>query len=264
MKPRIGKVWLVGAGPGDPELLTLKAVRAIREADVVLIDDLVNREVLSHARPDARIIPVGKRGGCKSTPQAFIERLMIQEARAGKVVARLKGGEPFLFGRGGEEMASLSAAGIVVEVVHGITAGIAAPGRLGIAVTHRDHTQGVAFVTGHTRSGDEPKWHALAQSGLTVVIYMGIANAVRIQAGLIEGGARPALPAAIIENACLPNERAVVTRLDRLAATIEAHALASPAIIVIGETVASASRARDRLTLGGDATPETPMAILAD
>ena len=135
---QVGKVFLVGAGPGDPELLTLKAVRALAIADVILIDDLVNRDVLQHASADARVIEVGKRGGCKSTPQTFIEKLMITEAKAGYNVVRLKGGDPFMFGRGGEECASLRAENIDVDVINGISAGMAAPAALGIPVTHRD------------------------------------------------------------------------------------------------------------------------------
>ena len=147
-----GKVFLVGAGPGDPELLTLKAVRAIAQADVLLVDDLVNPLVLEHARRDARIVQVGKRGGCQSTPQQFIERLMVSESLAGNVVVRLKGGDPFMFGRGGEEIAALEAAGIEYEVLNGITAGLAGPTSVGIPLTHRDFCHGVAFITGHTKS----------------------------------------------------------------------------------------------------------------
>ncbi|MCW5575118.1 MAG: uroporphyrinogen-III C-methyltransferase, partial [Burkholderiales bacterium] len=143
-----GKVWLVGAGPGDPELLTLKAARVLGGADVVLVDDLVDPRVLAHVRPGARIVEVGKRGGCRSTPQAFIEKLMIRLARRGTVVARLKGGDPFVFGRGGEEAETLARAGIACEVVSGITSGIAVPAALGIPVTHRELARGVSFVTG--------------------------------------------------------------------------------------------------------------------
>src|SRR5204863_8817433 len=154
-----GKVWLIGAGPGDPELMTLKAARTLREADIVLIDDLVSRGCLAHARSDAKVIEVGKRGGCKSTPQEFIERLMVQYAQQGKNVVRLKGGDPFVFGRGGEELEALRAAGIDAEVIPGITAGLAS----GIPVTHRDAARGVIFVTGHTKDGAEPDWQALAR-----------------------------------------------------------------------------------------------------
>src|SRR6478609_8673345 len=159
----IGKVTLVGAGPGDPELLTLKALKAIQAATVLLVDDLVNPEVLAHASPDARVIHVGKRGGCKSTPQAFIERLMLMAAREGETVVRLKGGDPFIFGRGGEEVEHLRAAGIHVEVVNGITAGLAAVTSLGVPLTHREHAQGVVFATGHAHAGSQgADWRALA------------------------------------------------------------------------------------------------------
>ena len=148
---------LVGAGPGDPELLTLKAARAIGAADWLLVDDLVADGVLAHAQPGARTVRVGKRGGCRSTPQAFIERLMIRLARRGLIVARVKGGDPFVFGRGGEELAALGAAGIAVEVVPGVTAGIAAPAALGIPITHRGLARGAIFVTGHAAGVDEPR-----------------------------------------------------------------------------------------------------------
>lgn len=236
-----GKVWLVGAGPGDPELLTLKAVRVIGEADVALVDDLVNPAVLTHLRPGARVIHVGKRGGCKSTPQAFIEKLLVAEAQSGNTVVRLKGGDPFVFGRGGEETAALDAAGIAWEVVSGITAGIAAPAAAGIPVTHRDAGRGVAFITGHTRDGAAVDWEALARSGLTLVIYMGIARCESIVAGLREGGLRADLPAAVIQHATLPQQRVIATTLSRLVADIQHHRIGSPAILVIGE-VADAAR----------------------
>ncbi len=166
------RVWLIGAGPGDVELMTLKAVRALSEADVVLVDDLVNPDVLKFARANAVIQYVGKRGGHPSTPQAVIIEEMLAHVRAGRVVARLKGGDPFVFGRGGEEVQALHAAGVQVDVVGGITAGIAAPAAVGIPVTHRDHTMGVVFVTGHGASREsgvvEPDWRALvARSSCT-------------------------------------------------------------------------------------------------
>ncbi|HVS56177.1 MAG TPA: uroporphyrinogen-III C-methyltransferase, partial [Casimicrobiaceae bacterium] len=144
-----GKVFLIGAGPGDVELLTLKAVKALGQADVVLLDDLVSREILQFVPATARVIEVGKRGGCRSTPQAFIERQLVHLARAGNIVARVKGGDPFVFGRGGEEMQALVRADVEVEVVSGITAGIGVPATLGIPLTHRDFTHGVTLVTGH-------------------------------------------------------------------------------------------------------------------
>ncbi|MDO9192760.1 MAG: uroporphyrinogen-III C-methyltransferase, partial [Undibacterium sp.] len=174
---KTGKVFLVGAGPGDPDLLTMKAVKAIAQADVILIDDLVNSDVLQHAAPAARVVHVGKRGGCQSTPQVFIEKMMLAEAKAGQCVVRLKGGDPFIFGRGGEERQHLMGQGIEVEVVNGISSGLAAPASLGIPLTHRDWSQGAIFVTGHGKSADtNPDWAALAKTGLTLVIYMGVAH----------------------------------------------------------------------------------------
>jgi uroporphyrin-III C-methyltransferase len=230
-----GKVYLVGAGPGDPELLTLKAVRVLGAADVVLVDDLVSDAVLEYARPGARIVHVGKRGSCKSTPQEFIERLMIAEARQGRVVVRLKGGDPFIFGRGGEECEALAAAGIAHEVVNGITAGIAAATALGIPLTHRALCRGAIFVTGHEREGEAADWAALARTGLPLVVYMGVATCGDIQRKLIAGGLPGATPAAVISNATRADQRCLVTRLDRLGPDLAASGLGSPAILVIGE-----------------------------
>ncbi|WP_085316385.1 uroporphyrinogen-III C-methyltransferase [Derxia lacustris] len=238
----VGRVILVGAGPGDPELLTLKAARAIGEADVLLIDDLVHPDILIHARPDARMVGVGKRGGCESTPQEFIERLMFAEARAGRTVVRVKGGDPFVFGRGGEECAHLRAMGIAVEVIPGITSGVGAASAAGIPVTHRDHAQGVAFVTGHSKKdGEGPDWAALARSRLTLVVYMGMARARHIAAALIDGGMRADMPVAVVQNGTRADQRRLVTQLDRLADDIAAHGMASPSVIVIGEVVALAA-----------------------
>lgn len=236
-----GKVTLVGAGPGDPDLLTLKALKAIQAATVLLVDDLVSDEVVAFATPGARIIHVGKRGGCKSTPQAFIERLMLMAAREGENVVRLKGGDPFIFGRGGEEMEHLRAAGIHVEIVNGITSGLAAATSLGVPLTHRDHAQGVVFITGHAqKTADAPDWRSLAamarDARLTLVIYMGVRSAARIQDDLLSG-LPPQTPVAIIQHASLPDQRHAVTRLDALAATIAAEQLASPSVIVVGDVV---------------------------
>src|SRR5689334_17537131 len=187
-------VTMIGAGPGDPELMTLKAARALRAADVVLVDELVNRGCLAHVRSTAKIIEVGKRGGCKSTPQAFIEKLLVLYARQGRNVVRLKGGDPFVFGRGGEEAEALRAAGIQVEVIPGITAGVAVPATLGIPVTHREYARGVTFVTGHAKSGAEPNWGALARSGTTLVIYMGLRGLDRILSSLKTAGMDAATP----------------------------------------------------------------------
>jgi uroporphyrin-III C-methyltransferase len=236
-----GSVSLVGAGPGDPELLTIKAAKAIAAATVLLVDDLVSDGVLAHASPKARIVHVGKRGGCKSTPQAFIEKLMIMAAREGEVVVRLKGGDPFIFGRGGEEVEHLHQAGIPVQVINGITAGLAGLTSLGVPLTHREHAHGVVFVTGHAKPGDTgTDWKALAATArdakLTLVIYMGITSAAHIQAELLTG--LPAsTPLAIIQHATLPHQRHAVTTLGELRATLEREQLGSPAVIVVGDVV---------------------------
>jgi uroporphyrin-III C-methyltransferase len=218
-RPVAGKVWLVGAGPGDPELLTLKAVRAIAQAEVLLVDDLVDRRVLEHAPARARIVEVGKRGGCPSTPQAFIERLLVHEARAGRRVVRLKGGDPMVFGRAGEEIDALRAAGIDFEVVPGVTAGLAAAAGLGAPLTDRRAAQGVAFVTGHTQPGGrEPDWAALARSGLTLVVYMGMRRAAAIAQALCDGGAPADTPVAVVVRASLEGARERIVTLGEVAA----------------------------------------------
>lgn len=237
-----GKVYLIGAGPGDIELLTLKAVRRLALAEVVLLDDLANPEVLQFAAPDAEVVHVGKRGGCPSTAQTDIERRMLDEARAGRCVARVKGGDPFVFGRGGEEMQTLLAAGIEVEVVNGITAGIAVPATLGIPLTHRDHVHGVTFVSGHTHQGDEPDWRLLAQSGMTLVIYMGMGRLAHIAGQLLRHGLAADTPAAAIQHGTRPDQRQVLSTLECLAADVAGARLGSPALLVIGRTVGLAGR----------------------
>jgi len=231
------KVYLIGAGPGDPELMTLKAARALGAADVVLVDELVSRGCLAHARSDACVIEVGKRGGCQSTPQEFIERLMILHARLGRTVARLKGGDPFVFGRGSEEMQALVAAGIEVEVIPGVTAGIGVPATLGIPVTHRSLARGATFVTAHTRDRAEPNWAALVRSGTTLVIYMGLARLARIVEQLSAAGMPPTMPACVIQNGTLGSQREVIGTVASLSKDVAAKQVGSPAIIVIGEVV---------------------------
>ena len=183
MKP--GKVTLVSAGPGDLDLLTFRAAKAIAAADVLLIDDLVNSEIVSLA-PGARAIRVGKRGGCRSTPQAFITRLMRRYAQQGRHVVRVKGGEALLFGRAGEEMGELRRAGVEVEVINGISSGFAAAAGLGVSLTHRDHCPGVIFVAAHLRDGSSPDWPALARTGMTLAIYMGASRLADIAVALSE------------------------------------------------------------------------------
>lgn len=232
------KVWLVGAGPGDPELLTLKAVRALREAQVVLIDDLVNDAVLEHCS-GARIIPVGKRGGCRSTPQAFIHRLMLRYARQGKCVVRLKGGDPCIFGRGGEEAEWLRGQGVEVELVNGITAGLAGATQCGISLTLRGVSRGVTLVTAHTQDDSSLNWPALAQSGTTLVVYMGVAKLAEIRDNLLAGGMAANTPVAMIENASLPHQRECRSSLADMQRDALAFELKSPAILVIGDVAAA-------------------------
>src|SRR5688572_1553661 len=241
-----GKVWLVGAGPGDPELLTLKAARVLGTADVVLVDDLVNRAILVHCREDARIVQVGKRGGCKSTPQAFIERLMIAEAKAGRIVVRLKGGDPHIFGRGGEETDALRRADVDCEVVNGITAGLAAATAAGVPLTRRDIAPGVIFVTAHASGENASDWSALVKTRMTLVVYMGVARCMDVQEALVSAGLDARTPVLIVESASLPRERQLRTTLGRLAADIAANEIASPAVMVIGE----AARTRSSIPLG--------------
>ena len=237
----VGSCTLVGAGPGDPDLLTIAAAKAIQQATVVLVDDLVNDAVLQWAQPQARIVHVGKRGGCQSTPQAFIQRLLLQEVQNGENVVRLKGGDPFIFGRGGEEVDFLRAHGIEARIVNGVTAGLAALTNLGAPLTHRDHAQGVIFVTGHAKPGGAgPDWQQLSHTAhaarLTLVIYMGVAGAHSITQGLL-AGLPAATPVAVVQHASLPQQRHAITTLADLPACMAREQLASPSIIVVGDVV---------------------------
>ena len=232
-----GKVWLVGAGPGDPELLTLKAVKALAQADIVMIDDLVNPAVLEHC-PGARVVPVGKRGGCRSTPQDFIHRLMLRYARQGKCVVRLKGGDPCIFGRGSEEADWLAEHGVEVEIVNGITAGLAGATGCGIPLTLRGVARGVTLVTAHTQDDSTLNWQALAQGGTTLVVYMGVAKLPEVRDSLLAGGMRADMPVAMIENASLPHQRECRSTLAAMQQAAADFQLKSPAILVIGEVAA--------------------------
>ena len=236
-----GSCTLVGAGPGDPELLTLKALKAIQAATVLLVDDLVSEDIVAHASPKARVVYVGKRGGCRSTPQSFIEKLMLTAVAEGEHVVRLKGGDPFIFGRGGEEVEHLRAAGVQVQVINGITAGLAALTSLGVPLTHRDHAQGVLFLTGHAKPGAaDPHWPSIAATArdakLTLVIYMGVRGARQIQDGLLAGLPGPT-PVALIQNASLPSQRHAVTTLSALQHTLLHEKFASPCVIVVGDVL---------------------------
>jgi uroporphyrin-III C-methyltransferase len=230
-------VWLIGAGPGDPELLTLKAVKALGQADVALVDDLVDPRILEYC-PRARIVRVGKRGGCRSTPQDFIQRLMLRYARQGLRVARLKGGDPCIFGRGGEEALWLSARGVACEVVNGITAGLAAATAVGIPLTQRGLATGVTLVTAHTQDGGAPDWSALARGGTTLVVYMGVAKKQDKPSQLLAARMAAETPLAMIENASLPGQRECASTVAAMAADADAFRLRSPAVLVIGQVAA--------------------------
>lgn len=235
-----GECVLVGAGPGDPDLLNLKAIKAIARATVLLVDDLVGDAVLEWASPAARVIHVGKRGGRQSTPQEHIEALMVQHARAGEVVVRLKGGDPLIFGRSGEELQRLRAAGVRASVVNGITSGLAAANALQAPLTHRDHAHGVLLVTGQTAPGEALDWPALARTAhaarLTLVIYMGVRGAAQIQAGLLQGLPGDT-PVALVQSASLPQEKTVRTTLAELTESMQRHGMGSPAIIMVGQVL---------------------------
>jgi uroporphyrin-III C-methyltransferase len=235
MNTNTGKVTLLSAGPGDLDLLTLKAAKALAAADVVLLDDLANPEIVTLA-PQARVIRVGKRGGCRSTPQAFIERLMRRYALKGLHVVRVKGGEALLFGRAGEELAALRDADISVEIVNGISSGFAAAAGLGISLTHRRHCHGVTFVTAHTEDHGEPDWAALAATRTTLAIYMGMRRIESIATALL--ASLPAdTPAAVVQWAGGSNERRLVSRLDRLAVDATSASFGSPAVILVGSAI---------------------------
>ena len=235
-----GKVILVGAGPGDPELLTLKAVRALKSADVILHDYLVGEGVLDHARREATLICVGKGKGRHSKPQAEINALMVSLAREGKTVVRLKGGDPFVFGRGGEEIDILRASGIGVEVVPGITAATAAAASLQIPLTHRDLSRSVTFISGHAAGDGEPDFDqmdfkALAKGNATLAVYMGVSTASVLGQTLLDAGWSPATPVMAVERASQPAERRVATTLDVLAGDPARLGLKGPAILLCGE-----------------------------
>ena len=235
-----GRVLLVGAGPGDPELLTVKAVRALKAADVILYDRLVGLGVLDHARREAELIPVGKAKGQHSVPQSEINALLIARAKVGQTVVRLKGGDPFIFGRGGEELDALRAAGIPIEIVPGVTAGIAAAASLQIPLTHRDVSHTVTFLSGHEAGGEEPSFEhldlaALASGKNTLLVYMGVTTAGVIAKKLLDAGFAPSLPVIAVENASREDERRVAATIADLAVHPERLGLKSPAILIFGE-----------------------------
>lgn len=237
-----GVVHIVGAGPGDPELLTLKALRLLQSADVVLYDRLVGGDILALARRDARRLYVGKAKSAHAVPQEEIERRLIAFARAGKVVVRLKGGDPFVFGRGGEELDALKAAGIPVFVTPGITAATGCAASAQLPLTHRDVSQAVTFVTGHAKDDGEPDldWKSLAALGHTLVVYMGVGKADAIARKLIENGRSAATPVAVIEKGTTADEKVLKGRLADLGTLIRAGGVAGPALLFVGEVAAKA------------------------
>ncbi|MFC7397025.1 uroporphyrinogen-III C-methyltransferase [Chelatococcus sp. GCM10030263] len=236
---RPGEVWLVGAGPGDPGLLTLHAVNALAEADIVIYDALVDKRVLALARAGAVLEYAGKRGGKPSPQQADITRRLIALAREGKRVLRLKGGDPFVFGRGGEEALALVAAGVPYRIIPGITAGLGGLASVQIPATTRGTNQAVVLATGHAAEGsdEDPDWAALARLGQPIVLYMALANLPRITAALMAGGADGATPVAVVSSATLPNARVVETTLARAVADATEAGLEAPAIVAIGAIV---------------------------
>ena len=237
-----GRVHLVGAGPGDPGLLTARALELIASADVILYDRLIAPAALDGARAEAELLFVGKEGGGASVPQARTEALMVQRAQAGKVVVRLKGGDPFVFGRGGEEALTLRAAGVPFDVVPGVTAGVAALAYAGIPVTHRGLAAAVTFVTGRSGDDAEPDWKALAAAPGTLVFYMGVKRLAQIAASLIEAGRSPSEPAAVIESGTLATQRTVLGTLQTIAAQVEREQVGSPSITVVGAVAALAEQ----------------------
>lgn len=252
----LGEVWLIGAGPGDPDLLTLKALRLLQQADVVVHDRLVPEAIVNLARREAERIDVGKSMSNHTLPQEEINRLLVDLARQGRRVARLKGGDPFVFGRGGEEMETVVEAGIPCIAVPGITAAAGCAAYAGIPLTHRDHAQSVRFITGHTKKDDMGlDWRALVAEGQTLVFYMGLANVERICERLMAHGMRPGMPAAIVERGTLADQRVFEGSLASLPDVVRDAQPRSPSLIVVGEVV----RLRERLGF-----VDAPSATVAD
>jgi len=238
-----GSVALVGAGPGDPGLLTLRALRLLNQADVILHDRLISKEVLALARRDAEFIEVGKESGNHHTTQNRIHELLLEFARAGRRVVRLKGGDSFVFGRGGEELEFLRAHDVPYEVVPGITAALACAAYAGVPLTHREHAQSVRLLTAHCQSSiDGLDWRALAQERQTLAVYMGVAELEQLRANLLKHGRAADTPFALIENGSRPEQRVIVGTLDRLPELARRHSVISPALLILGEVAALAER----------------------
>lgn len=236
-----GTVFLVGAGPGDPDLLTVKAFKLIQQAECLVYDRLVSAEIVALANPDAEKIFVGKQNGFHCVPQDQINQLLIDLAESGKNVVRLKGGDPYIFGRGGEEAEQLSASDIAFEVVPGITAAAGCSAATGIPLTHRDHAQSVKFITGHLKQGDlKHDWSDLAKSGQTLVFYMGLNALSTISSRLIEHGCSPDLPAALVQDGTTKNQRLLTGTLSNIEHRCKEAEFQSPSLIIIGSVVSLA------------------------
>ncbi len=235
-----GKVWLLGAGPGDPELLTLKALRVLQRAELILFDHLVSAEIRALFPKNVPAFYVGKKKGDHSIAQQDLNALLIRQARAGKTVCRVKCGDPFVFGRGGEELLALRNAGVDAEVVAGITAAAGCSSAAGIPLTHRGLSQGCTFITGQAETTLSANWRALASLGHTLVFYMGISQIGLIEQNLLAAGMSGSVPAALIENGCKPTQRVVTGTVSGLRALAESHQICSPALIVIGQVVSLA------------------------
>lgn len=244
-----GTVYLVGAGPGDPELLTLRAARLIESASLIVHDGLVDPAILALASADARLISVAKKRSKHTLPQDQINALLVREARAGRDVIRLKGGDPFVFGRGGEEMEDCHAAGVPVQIVPGISAANGAAAASGIPLTHRDSASIVSFVAGQCKGLKDQNWAGLAGKNRTLVIYMGVKTAPQIAEKLMEDGLAPDMPVAIIENAARPEMRVLRGPLAALPQLVEQQQVISPALIVIGDVTARENTAVAQMAL---------------
>ena len=256
---KIGKVFLVGAGPGDPELLTLKAARLIAVADVVVCDGLVDDAIMAMVNPAARLISVAKSRSKHSVPQDGINAILVAEAKAGHIVVRLKGGDPFIFGRGGEEAEACRGAGIAVEVVPGVSAALGCAAQAMLPLTHRDASSAVSFVAGQCKGLTDQDWSGLAGRGRTLVIYMGVATAEDITEKLIADGVSPDMPVAVLEKGTRAGARAIRTLLTDLGDLIAREHVQSPAIIVVGDVVLK-SDAEDRLVAFANKASILPVA----
>jgi uroporphyrin-III C-methyltransferase len=248
-----GTVYLVGAGPGDPDLLTLRAARLVMNARLIVHDGLVEPAILAMARPNARLVSAAKRRSRHSLPQEAINALLVREALAGNDVVRLKGGDPFVFGRGGEELDACLAAGVPVEVVPGVSAALGGAAAAQLPLTHRDQASVVSFVAGQCKGLSEQDWSGLAGPGRTLAIYMGVASAAEIADKLIADGLSPAMPVAVIENAARPEMRVLRGSLAGLGALVADERVRSPALIVIGEVAGRARAGALRLLAGATA-----------